>query len=259
MSYVYSPEEAAAGLAKLREPFPDHQISKLPKPTARKEIMDGLPKAECKICGGYHQTSKIIHLDYVGHAALTDRLLEADPWWSWEPMATVDGLPKLDSLGGLWIRLTVCGMTRLGYGHAGDKRGGDALKEVIGDALRNAAMRFGAALDLWHKGDLHLEDDEDEKPKGKASSDEKPVTKKDATPGVVNGWTIDAQDEFARLMDLLYQNLKAKPGEYEKRSEIWRARMRADHADKVNPAFLDFVTKLQEANKKAAEALEPSA
>ncbi|HEX7822877.1 MAG TPA: hypothetical protein VF463_19950 [Sphingobium sp.] len=23
-------------------------------------------------------------------------------------------------------------------------------KEVIGDALRNAAMRFGAALDLWH-------------------------------------------------------------------------------------------------------------
>src|SRR5690606_24225265 len=31
-------------------------------------------------------------------------------------------------------------------------------KEVIGDALRNAAMRFGAALDLWHKGDLHADD-----------------------------------------------------------------------------------------------------
>jgi hypothetical protein len=29
------------------------------------------------------------------------------------------------------------------------------MKERIGDALRNAAMRFGAALDLWHKGDLH--------------------------------------------------------------------------------------------------------
>lgn len=36
--------------------------------------------------------------------------------------------------------------------------GGDAVKEVIGDALRNAAMRFGAALDLWHKGDLHVEE-----------------------------------------------------------------------------------------------------
>jgi hypothetical protein len=50
--------------------------------------------------------------------------------------------------------------TRLGYGHAGEKQGGDAIKELIGDALRNAAMRFGAALDLWHKGDLHAVDTE---------------------------------------------------------------------------------------------------
>jgi hypothetical protein len=34
------------------------------------------------------------------------------------------------------------------------------MKERIGDALRNAAMRFGAALDLWHKGDLHKDDDD---------------------------------------------------------------------------------------------------
>ncbi len=42
---------------------------------------------------------------------------------------------------------------------------------MIGDALRNAAMRFGAALDLWHKGDLHVaEDGADEavKPNGAA-------------------------------------------------------------------------------------------
>jgi hypothetical protein len=58
----------------------------------------------------------------------------------------------------MWIKLTVCGVTRLGYGHAGDKEGGDAIKEIIGDALRNAAMRFGAALDLWHKGDLHMDE-----------------------------------------------------------------------------------------------------
>jgi len=39
------------------------------------------------------------------------------------------------------------------------------VKEVIGDALRNAAMRFGCALDLWHKGDLHIEEDTPPPPK----------------------------------------------------------------------------------------------
>jgi hypothetical protein len=107
------------------------------------------------------------HLDYVGHAALTDRLLDADPEWSWEPFAlTPEGLPALDRNGGLWIKLTVCGVTRPGYGSADGKSGGDAIKEIIGDALRNAAMRFGAALDLWHKGDLHADEaDNDDAPK----------------------------------------------------------------------------------------------
>jgi hypothetical protein len=34
------------------------------------------------------------------------------------------------------------------------------MKERIGDALRNAGMRFGAALELWHKGDLHIDEGE---------------------------------------------------------------------------------------------------
>jgi len=153
--------ETPNGLAILRKPFPDNQISLLPKPTKKREEMDKLPKARCKECGGWHATTSVIHLSYVGHAALTDRLLDADLAWGWEPMFLKDGLPAFDGHGGLWIKLTVCGVTRLGYGHAGDKEGGDAIKEVIGDALRNAAMRFGAALELWHKGDLHVE----EKPK----------------------------------------------------------------------------------------------
>ena len=70
------------------------------------------------------------------------------------------------------IKLTVCGVTRIGYGSAVAKNTPDgqanAVKEVIGDALRNAAMRFGAALDLWHKGDLHA--DEDDAPAGKPAS-----------------------------------------------------------------------------------------
>ncbi len=155
-------EVAADPLAKLREPFPDHQISKLPKETkqqADQRKADMKTGIKCHVCGGWHHRNAV-HLDYVGHAALTDRLLDTDPLWSWEPVAFAqNGLPAFDNNGGLWIKLTVCGVTRLGYGNADGKSGGDAIKEIIGDALRNAAMRFGAALDLWHKGDLHGPDE----------------------------------------------------------------------------------------------------
>ena len=115
-------------LKKLREPFPPEQIGKLPK-------------------GG-------VTLDFVGHGYLTQRLLDVDPLWSWEPLASDEnGLPRFDEFGGLWIKLTVCGVTRLGYGDAGGRKGSNAVKEIIGDALRNAGMRFGMALDLWSKGD----------------------------------------------------------------------------------------------------------
>lgn len=110
-------------VAALRKPFDKKSVGKLPK-------------------GG-------TTLDYVGHAAVTDRLLAIDPLWSWEPMATDErGLPITDSKGNLWIRLTVCGVTRIGVGD------GKSAKEVIGDAIRNAAMRFGVALDLWSKEEL---------------------------------------------------------------------------------------------------------
>jgi len=152
------------GLALLRAPFEKHQISKLPKGTKDQNNCRPEEKKNCNVCGGWHHP-RIIHLDYVGHAALTDRLLEADPMWTWEPMAVDQkGLPLFDANGGLWSKLTVCGVTRLGYGNAKvkkvqDEDPGAREKEIIGDALRNAAMRFGAALDLWHKGDdLHAED-----------------------------------------------------------------------------------------------------
>ena len=151
------------GLALMRVKFPEHHISKLPKPTkqqteaVRADYKTGI---RCQLCGAWHHKD-VIHLDYVGHAALTHRLLDVDINWTWEPLSISDnGLPAMDNMGGMWIKLTVCGVTRIGYGHAGDKQGGDAIKEVIGDALRNAAMRFGAALDLWHKGDLHIEEPE---------------------------------------------------------------------------------------------------
>ena len=120
-----TPEQAAA----LRAPFPKSAISHLPK-------------------GG-------TTLDFVGHAAVTQRLLEIDPEWNWEPVAfDTDGLPKFDDRGGLWLKLTVCGVTRLGYGEPQGSDPFDKTKGSIGNAIRNAAMRFGVALDLWSKDDI---------------------------------------------------------------------------------------------------------
>lgn len=154
------------GLELLRKPFEPHQISKLPKPTKKQtdEVKADYKKGiRCKDCGAWHHPD-VIHLDYVGHAALTDRLLDCDLYWHWEPLAFDEkGLPRFDENGGLWIKLTICGQTRLGYGnaqHSDSKEVGSREKEVIGDALRNAAMRFGAALELWHKGDLHKDKEE---------------------------------------------------------------------------------------------------
>ena len=153
------------GLALLRAPFPANQISKLPKETRaqadeRKARKQGCMVWKCPECGGAHHKDAT-HLDYVGHAALTDRLLDCDPHWYWEPYVA-PGLPNAGN--GMWIKLHVCGQSQIGYGHADGKQGGDAIKEIIGDALRNAAMRFGAALDLWHKGDLHLDESEEPAP-----------------------------------------------------------------------------------------------
>jgi hypothetical protein len=112
--------------AQLRAPFPAERIQKLD--------------------AGYAK------LDYVSHAWVTDRLLEVDPEWTWEPAGfDSKGLPAFDENGGLWIKVTVCGVTRYGYGEPQGRDNYDRVKGAIGNALRNAAMRFGVALDLWAK------------------------------------------------------------------------------------------------------------
>lgn len=153
-----------AQFAALRAPFNRGKIGKLPKvycgacrsATRQAKRTDacgqhGHKVVTCQTCKA-RITSAHMHVDYVGHAHVTERLLEVDPTWSWEPVAMSDaGTPLLDENGGMWIRLTVAGVTRLGYGHADGKSGGDAVKETIGDAIRNAALRFGVAIDLWMK------------------------------------------------------------------------------------------------------------
>ena len=154
-------EEQTAALARLREPFPPTEIRYLPRVwcgTCRemKGACNKHPRVKCQKCRN-NITSAHVDLSYVGHAEATNRLLNVDPAWSWEPAALDErGLPQYDQNGGLWIRLTVCGVTRLGYGNADGKRGGDAVKEIIGDAIRNAGMRFGMALDLWTSSDLEI-------------------------------------------------------------------------------------------------------
>ena len=135
------PEQSDALLA----PFPKSQIQQLPK-------------------GG-------IRLDYVSHGNVTRRLLEVDPDWNWEPLAFDNqGLPLFDERGGLWIKLTVCGVTRIGYGEPQGSDTYDRIKGAIGNAIRVAAMRFGVALDLWAKDLDHTIPE--------ASSDYKPQAKR---------------------------------------------------------------------------------
>lgn len=147
----------------LRAPFPPEKIGKLPRVTcgncreSRSRVCDQHKKNRCGECNSWITTGHI-HLDFVGHADTTDRLLEADPEWTWEPFALdARGLPAMDDGGGMWIWLTVAGVRRIGYGDADGKRGGAAVKETIGDAIRNASMRFGVALDLWRK-ETHVDD-----------------------------------------------------------------------------------------------------
>lgn len=168
----------------LREPFPQGLIGKLPKITCRdcskaqNRVCNRHQKQDCQVCKNWI-TTQHMHVDYVGHAAITDRLLKADPNWSWEPAyrevppqvlaaaaasgdsdvvaMVLENSPPLQEPTGMWIKLTVGGVTRLGYGNDDDP-GPDHDKKLIGDAIRNAAMRFGVGLDLWSKEDLGSEE-----------------------------------------------------------------------------------------------------
>ena len=130
------------------------------------EMIDVIPK------GG-------VELKYLGHAATTRALLECDPTWWWEPIAMEieTALPVLDRDDqgrpiGLWIYLHVCGVRRPGYGSCLPGKS-DAVKELIGDALRNAAMRFGVGINLWGKD--HPEKDKPAPRKAKATPLPSPV------------------------------------------------------------------------------------
>lgn len=147
-------------LALLSKAFEQDEIEKLPK-QLRKDDRDydycrqgSRVSADGHYCGGRH--ARALHLDYIGHAGITDRLNQVDPLWTWEPMGyTQQGTPLMTD-SGMWGKLTVLGVTRIGFGDAQGKTGANAVKETIGDFIRNAAMRFGVGTYLWSKSDAAL-------------------------------------------------------------------------------------------------------
>lgn len=168
-------------LAQLSEPFPADSIGHKPtvwcKPCRERNCQQH-PSRKCGMCK-QKLTTAHTHLDFVGHAFVRERFNQVDPEWNWEPCGYgADGLPRFDDNGGLWIRLTIGGKTHLGYGDAPGKRGGDAIKETIGDALRNAGQSFGVALEMW-KGSARADliDDADTKPAAKPAQ-QKPSDRK---------------------------------------------------------------------------------
>ncbi len=96
-----------------------------------------------------------ITLDFVGHAEINRILIDIDPMWSWEPCDWVVGRPAITETNGMatmWGRLTILGKSMLGVGSVrADKP--DLDKELVGDFLRNASMRFGICLSLWSKSE----------------------------------------------------------------------------------------------------------
>lgn len=146
------------GLTLLCEPFPESAISYVPRITCKqcreaKGNCHEHPRVTCDTCGKW-MTPRHIDLDYVGHAWVRERLIAADPGWTWEPYLPPDGTPWIVFQGGspvgMWIILRICGTTMIGYGSCEPDKS-DAIKELIGDAIRNAAMSRGVALDLWKK------------------------------------------------------------------------------------------------------------
>jgi hypothetical protein len=113
-------DTTTADYKRLREPFPKELIGKLPA------------------------TAKRPAQDYVGHAAVTDRLNEAAPGWTYRV------LDRFDAGGDCWVlvRMEIDGVGRDEYGDGRDP------KVAIGNALRRGAMRWGVALDLWSKEEL---------------------------------------------------------------------------------------------------------
>ena len=121
--------------------------------TMLKAVLEQYAIPDPKIVGTIPRNG--VNISYVSHADITKILIEIDPNWNWQPVAWDNGRPAIHVENGtatMWATLTLLGKSMLGVGSVrADKQ--DHEKELIGDFLRNASMRFGIALSLWSKQD----------------------------------------------------------------------------------------------------------
>jgi hypothetical protein len=121
--------------------------------TMLKAVLEQYAIPDPKIVGTIPRNG--VNISYVSHADITKILIEIDPNWNWQPVAWDNGRPAIHVENGtatMWGTLTLLGKSMLGVGSVrADKQ--DHEKELIGDFLRNASMRFGIALSLWSKQD----------------------------------------------------------------------------------------------------------
>lgn len=118
-----------------------------------KAVLEQYATPDPKIVGTIPRNG--INLAYVSHAEITRILIEIDPMWNWQPIAWVDGRPAIHEANGvatMWGTLTLLGKSLVGVGSVRSDKP-DSDKELVGDFLRNAAMRFGICLSLWSKQD----------------------------------------------------------------------------------------------------------
>jgi len=124
-----------------------------------KAVLEQYATPDPKIVGTIPRNG--INLAYVSHAEITRILIEIDPMWNWQPVAWVDGRPAIHETNGMatmWGMLTLLGKSLVGVGSVRSDKP-DLDKELVGDFLRNAAMRFGICLALWSKQDWETKSD----------------------------------------------------------------------------------------------------
>jgi len=140
-------------------------------------------------------------LDFVGHAEITKILIEVDPLWSWQPCGWTDGRPAIHVVNGMavmWGILTVHGKDIIGVGSVKHDKA-ELDKELIGDFLRNAAMRFGISLSLWSKQEW-----EGQEIAGRVQTNSKvanPLATKPAEPSPVNEDKPLTQQQVKQFVD----------------------------------------------------------
>lgn len=132
--------------AHVRRDFPANAQGKLPKPG-----QNASAAASCSICGGFHKGAGGVHVDYLGHAFVRERLNEV-PWdltiWrtaSGDPMIIEEG-----ELATLPFTMTVMGVDR--HEVACAPTGKEEWPKLLwSDMISRGGMAHGIGLSLWQK------------------------------------------------------------------------------------------------------------